>query len=77
MKRIIVGIEGVEVTKHEGRRVDVRFIEYDSDTVLFTLSKNLIDDGVDVINCRIANVEGKASIVIPLIAEASTRKEEG
>lgn len=69
-----IGIEGVEVSKREGRRVDVRFIEKGTDQVLFTLSKNLVNDGVDVINCRIENVEGKASLVIPLVAEASTSR---
>jgi hypothetical protein len=67
-----ISIEDVKVVRHEGRRVVVRFIEKGTDQVLFSVAKNLVDDGVDVINCRIENVEGKASLVIPLIAEVTT-----
>ena len=64
-------ISGVKTTKHEGQRVIVRFVEKDTDEVLFALDKNLTNDGVDIINCRIENVNGIAKVTIPIIAEAS------
>ena len=64
-------ISGVKTIKRELPPITVRFIEMGGDEVLFSLEKNLIEGGVDVINCQIENVNGMAKITIPIIAEAS------
>jgi hypothetical protein len=65
-------ISGVKVVKHEGPRALVKFIEKGTDDVLFEISKALVDGTVEVINCQIQNVNGKAMVTIPLIGEVTT-----